>query len=105
MDKHLKNALEQVELATSHLTIAIHEFTQAGAPTPENWTGVPKYDQAIFIIAKDIVEAVQMIQPTLSFLHKHKVFKMPPEAMKLLREHDPETYNEASMRVAAGSQS
>jgi hypothetical protein len=101
MNEHLTKALEQCELATSHLMIALREFTLSA----EDWSGKKKTDEQIFYVAMTTQEALNRLQPALHILAQRGIYKIPEGAMKLLQEYDPKNYNQASMVAAAGGKS
>jgi hypothetical protein len=90
MSKHLVNCLEHIEIATSHLMIAMHEATYHFETA-----SIDSVDPDAVKVASLSVQAVALMAPLLVQLEAKHAYNVPQEAMDLLRNYDPQTYLEA----------
>jgi hypothetical protein len=89
--KAVSKALEHYELATTHLAVALHLFT-------EHWEEL-NGDQRLQVLAAQCSFFMTQVQPVLKGLCDEGVYQMPAEALSVLANTDPRTYLEAAERV------
>jgi hypothetical protein len=92
----VRAALENCDLAVSHLAIALNEFNSSA----QDWTAEEDISYVVHL-TRDIVE---QLPPVLARLAERGLYTPPGAAAKLLSDYDPQMWAllSAGERLAAG---
>jgi hypothetical protein len=89
--KAISEALEHYEIATTHLAVALHLFT-------EHWEEL-NTDQRLERLASECAFFMAVAQPVLKELCQEGFHQMPQEALSILANSDPKNFLKVATEV------